>query len=198
MLMFRRRILAVVVLGLGMRAVVGAGAAASDGDPRFATAITSQIGGKAVRLALTGTAMRTRYLLNVYAIGSYVQAGIKVQDGEELARTDVPKQLHLIFERDVDANTMAKSFREAIGMSHPAPAFGPELAELEKYLRAYSVKQGDHLWLTSIPGVGLGCQVVGKPSMVVRSVGFARAAWEVYLGPKNLGVAIKSGLSSRL
>ena len=42
---------------------------------------------------------------------------------------NAPKQLHLIFERDVDGEAMAQSFREAIGMGHPAPAFAPELAK---------------------------------------------------------------------
>src|SRR5262245_8114402 len=133
MLMSRQRILTVALIGLGMQVAACAGAEASDADPRFAATITNQIGEKPIRLVLTGTAMRTKYLLNVYAIGSYVQAGTKARDAEELARLDVPKQLQMIFERDVDPDTMAKSFRQAIRMSHPAPAFTHELAELEKY-----------------------------------------------------------------
>lgn len=196
--MFRRRSLAGALMGLGIYVVACAGAGASDADPRFAATVTNRIGDKPIPLVLTGTAMRTKYLFNVYAIGSYVQAGTKVRDAEELARLDVPKQLHLIFERDLDSDTMAKSFVQAIRMSHSAPAFANELAELEKYFQSCSIKQGAHLWLTSIPGVGFRCQAAGKPSMIIENVGFARAAWEVYLGPRNLGGAIKSGLSSRL
>ena len=196
--MSAHRLIAVVTIGLGIPAVFGTEAEASDPDARFASSITSQIGGKTVRLVLTGTAVRTKYLFTVYTIGSYVQEGTKVRDAERLARVQVPKQLHLIFERDVDGDTLTKSFREAIAMSHPAPAFNPELAKLEQLLRPHPVKKGDHIWLTYIPDVGLACQVTGQPSRIVGGVEFARAAWEVYLGPKNLGVAIKSGLSSRL
>ncbi|MFO0889113.1 MAG: chalcone isomerase family protein [Isosphaeraceae bacterium] len=196
--MFNRRILTVALIGLGAQVVAGVGAEAGDADSRYAPTITNQIGDKPVRLVLTGTAMRTKYLFNVYAIGSYVQAGARVRDAEELAKVDVPKQLHLIFERDIDPDTMAKSFSQAIRMNHAAPAFGQELAELEKYFRTSSIRAGDHLWLTSIPGSGFRCQVAGKPSLMIENPGFARAAWEAYLGPRNVGVAIKSGLSSRL
>jgi hypothetical protein len=186
-----------VLLGLGMCAAVAlAGAEAI--DSRFATLVTSQVGGKPVRLVLTGTAMRTKYGFSVYAIGSYVQEGLKVRNGDELAKIAAPKQLHLIFERDVDGGTMADSFRESIGLSHPAPAFSTELAKLEDYFRKYPARRGGHLWLTAIPGVGLGCQVTGKPDMVIENSGFAQAVWDLYLGRKNLGMAIKSGLTSRL
>jgi hypothetical protein len=181
-----------------VRAVSGAVATAGEADPRFAPTITSEVGDRSIRLTLTGTAMRTKYLFNVYAIGSYVQEGARARDAEDLARLEVPKQLHLIFERDVDPDTMAKSFSQAIRMSQPAPAFSRELAELEKYFQESSIKRGDHLWLTTIPGVGFRCQVAGRPGLTVANPGFARAAWEAYLGPRNLGVAIKSGLSSRL
>ncbi len=197
--MFRRRILAAVLVGLAIRAAAAVGGeGVGNGDPRFATTIVSQVGGKPVRLVLTGTALRTKFGFSVYAIGSYVQEGIKVRDGGELARIATAKQLHLIFERNVDGETMAQSFRESIGMSHPAPAFAAELAKLEKYFRAYPVKRGDHVWLTSTPGVGLGCQVAGRPGVIIENVGFVQAVWEVYLGQKNLGVAIKTGLTSRL
>src|SRR5262245_33072816 len=110
MLMFRRRILVAVLVGLGVQAASAVGrGGAGDGDPRYATTIASRIGGKPVRLVLTGTAMRTKLGFSVYAIGSYLQEGIKVRDGEELAKIAAPKQLQLIFERDVDGETMAQS-----------------------------------------------------------------------------------------
>jgi hypothetical protein len=199
MLMFRRRILVTVVVGLGMQVAASVeGAGEGDADPRYAATITSKFGGKPVRLVLTGTAMRTKFGFSVYAIGSYVQEGVKVRNGDELAKVAAAKQLHLIFERDVDGETMAQSFRDSIGMGHPAPAFAAELAKLEAYFRSNPVKRGNSIWLTYVPGVGLGCQLTGKPGTLIENVGFAQAAWEVYLGRKNLGVAIKTGLTSRL
>lgn len=193
--MSRRRFSPTVLIGLLSIASV---AYAAGGDPRFAVAVVSRIGDKPVRLVLTGTALRTKYRFRVYTIGSYVQEGIKVVDADGLVRVDAIKQLHLIFERDVDGATMAKSFRESIGMSHPAPAFAAELTRLERYFVAHPVKQGDHIRLTNIPGTGLVVQMNAQRGMVIPGAEFARAAWETYLGRKNLGVAIKSGLTSRL
>jgi hypothetical protein len=199
--MLRRRIVVAVVIGpwLGVQVATAVGGAGDgDVDPRYAATIASRIGGKPVRLVLTGTAMRTKYGFSVYAIGSYLQEGVKVRNGDELARIAAAKQLQLIFERDVDGETMAQSFRESIAMSHPAPAYAAELAKLEAYFRSNPVKRGNHIWLSYVPGAGLGCQLAGKPGTMIENVGFAQAAWEVYLGRRNLGMAIKTGLTSRL
>lgn len=198
--MFKRRVLAAALVGLCVRAAVGGagGDAAAGGDPRFPAAVSRTIGGKPVRLSLTGTAVRKKYGFTVYSVASYVQEGTKVRDADGLSRADAAKELHLIFDRDVDGPTMAKAYRASIGMSHPAPAFASELASLERYFLAHPLKRGDHVRLTHVPGVGLGCQVGGQPSRLVGGVGFAVAAWGTYLGPNNLGAALKAGLTSRL
>jgi hypothetical protein len=193
------RCLAAVLVGFGLWAAYAeAGVNAAGSDPRFAPTVARRIGGQPVRLVLTGTAMRKKYGFSVYAIASYAQEGAKFGDADGLMRADTAKQLHLIFERDVDGATMASAFRASIGMSHPAPAFASELARLERYFLAHPIAQGDHIWLTHVPGVGLGVQVNGQPGQVIGGVGFAQAAWETYLGRNNLGVAIKTGLTSRL
>jgi hypothetical protein len=188
-----------IVLGLSL-ATFGAEPAVrvSGSETRYPTAIAQPLGDQTVRLVLTGTAMRKRYGLNVYAIGSYVQEGTAIRDADALMRAAVVKQLHLVFERDVDGATIAQSFRESIGMNHPAPAFAAELSRLSAFFHANPVQRGDHIWLTSIPGAGLACHLGSKPGVMIANPTFAQAAWEVYLGRKNLGVAIKSGLSSRL
>jgi hypothetical protein len=104
----------------------------------------------------------------------------------------------LIFERDVEGDAVAKSFRESIGMNHPAPAFKAELDKLSAFFKPEAIKRGDEVWLTFVPRVGLYCHVTGRPPVRIESVPFAHAAWEVYLGRKNLGTAIRAGLTSRL
>src|SRR5262249_4459752 len=149
-------------------------------------------------MVLTGAALRTKLGLKVYAIGSYVQENSKVRGPHDLAGAAVPKQLCLSFERAVDGDTLAQSFCDSIAMISPAPAFAAELAALTRYMKAHPVKKGTCVWLSSTPGVGLRCQVIGAPEIAIDNVAFARAVWEVYLGPKNLGVAIQTGLTSRL
>jgi hypothetical protein len=192
------RILVMVAIGAAMVASVAAAAGQGGVDPRFAPVITAQIGSQPVRLVLTGTAVRTRYTLSIYTIGSYLQEGVKVRDAGELAVAAAPKILHLIFERNVEGDSIAESFRSAIGMNHPAPAFAAELDRLDRAFRAFAVHRGDHVWLTSIPGTGLACQAAGQPVILIENVAFAQAAWEAYLGRKNLGAAIQMGLTSQL
>jgi hypothetical protein len=193
--MIRRRFLAAIP---GVLASGSALAGPGGGDPRFPATITSKIGGKPSRLVLTGSALRKKYGFSVYSIASYVQEGAKVNDPATLVRADLAKQLHLIFERDVDGQSIATSFRGSIGANYPAPAFASELAKLDGYFMAHGARQGDEVWLTHVPGVGLGCQIVGKPGVVIQGVDFARAVWDAYLGPNNIGVAIKEGLTTRL
>ena len=183
--------------GLGRWARAGVNSAVST-DPRFAPAVTVRVGDRPVRLNMTGTAVRTKYRFRVYSIASYIQEGVNARTPDELAVIAVPKLLHMIFERDVDGETMAKSFRASIGMSYPAPAFASELASLERHFLANPTRRGDHIRLTYIPGVGLGIQVNAQPPMVIEGVAFAQAAWGTYFGPNHLGVALKSGLSSQL
>ncbi len=190
--MIRRRFLAAAPLWFAARPAL---AAPADVDPRFPSAIASRIGGKAVPLVLTGSAMRKKYGFSVYAVASYVREGARVGDADALARADVAKQLHLIFERDVDvlATCIASSFRASIGMSHPAPAFAAELAKLEGYWQARGAKQGDHVWLTHVPGYGLGCQVVGQPVVVIAGVDFARGGLGDLLRPERISACFGAG-----
>lgn len=196
--MKRRELLSIGAFGLAAIAVGGVPARAAGGDPRFPAVIDTQVDGRPVRMTLSGTAQRTRYTFRVYAIGSYVQEGVAVRRPEALATLDAHKRLHLIFDRNVDGKTMAQSFRESIGLGHPAPAFAAELAALERFFIANPVKQGDHIWLTHLPGVGLGVQLNSQPMVAIRNVAFAQATWGAYMGPNNIGVAIQQGLSSRL
>ena len=191
----RRRFLAATALaGVATRL----GQVARAGEARFPASTTVVVGSKAVRLALTGSALRTKYLLRVYTVASYAPEGVAVRSAEALATLDAPKQLLLVFERDVDGATMAGSFRDSIGRGHPAPAFAAELARLERYFLANSVKAGDRVALSYLPGAGLDVRRNAGAGVVIPGARFAQAVWATYLGPDPLDVALKAGLTSRL
>jgi hypothetical protein len=198
--MVSSRLIAVALVALAG----GAGLMAADqvGVPGSATTFPSQaetsLGGPAVKLRLTGTAMRTKYLFNVYALASYVVEGVKVGSPEELAAIDRSKQLHLVMERNVDGKDMAEAFRAAIRMNYPEPVFNDEVATLVQFIRSIDAQKGDHVYLTHVPGVGLHCYVAGKGAIQIKNLAFSRAVWDMYLGKNNLGEQIKKGLVSRL
>src|SRR5262245_57545023 len=93
----------------------------------YPTTIDAVVAGKTVKLNLTGTALRTKVIVNVYAIGSYVQNGVSVRTAEELAAADCAKRLHLVMERTVDGKDLGEAFRSAIRLNHPEPEFTDEV-----------------------------------------------------------------------
>jgi hypothetical protein len=165
---------------------------------KYPSEIDAAVGGKTVRMVLTGTAMRTKFVVNVYAIGSYVQQGTAARSAEALAAADCPKCLHLVMERTVDGKDMAEAFRAAIRMNHPEPEFNEEVNTLSQFMRSTSARKDEHIHLTHVPGVGLHCNLAGRAEFLIKNVRFAHAVWEIYLGKNNLGESIKKGLVSRL
>jgi hypothetical protein len=164
---------------------------------RFTTTMEVKVDGKPVRLALTGTALRQKYFLNVYALASYLQEGVQVQSAEELAAADCVKQLHLVLERNISGKDMAEAFQEAIRHNYPEPALKDEVAQLADMLRNDSFHQGDHIYLTHQPGLGLRISVSDRDEVIISNAQMSRAIWDIYLGPNNLGDSIKKGLLSR-
>lgn len=188
--------LAAALLGLCASAVAE-DSTMTVGSSRYPASIAGRSGDKPIRLRLTGAAMRTKWTFNVYSIASYVQEGTVVRTPEALAGAAVPKMLCLTFERSVGSADLAKSFREAVAMNHPAPAFKAELDALADYFEAHPVAKGKSIWLSSDPEAGFRCQMQGVPALTLPNDEFSRAVWEVYLGPNNLGETIRTGLTSR-
>jgi hypothetical protein len=167
-------------------------------DVKYPTRIESPIGGKQVKLALTGTALRKKVIVNVYTIGSYVEEGVAVASADELGTKDCAKQLHLVMETNVSGKQMAEAFTDAIRANYPKPKFDVEIGTLVQKLRVLELAKGDHVWITAIPGQGVRIDVVGKAAISIDGTAFAQAMWEIYLGKKNIGEAIKTALVSRL
>jgi hypothetical protein len=165
---------------------------------QYTTTMDITIGDKPYHLVLTGTALRQKFLFNVYTIGSYVLEGAAVHTAEELAAIDKPKQLHLVMERDVGGGDIAEAFMIAIRQNYPTPYFNEEVNRLVEMMREIEFKKGDHIYLTHQPGTGLRCQVIGKGDISLENPDFSRAIWDIYLGKNNIGEGVKKNLISRL
>ncbi len=192
------KFLALAFIGLGTSMVLALNLVGVSGsNTRFATPLEAKVGDQQVKLVLTGTALRKKFV-NVYAIGSYLQEGVSVRTAEELAAVDCAKRLHLVMERDVAGKDMAEAFRSAIRQNHPAPLFTDEINTMVAGIQPNDVRRGDHVWLTHVPNVGLQIQLVGKSAILIKNAQFSQAVWNIYLGKNHLGEAIKKGLVSRL
>jgi hypothetical protein len=192
------------MLALAVVLACGAGALAAElvgvhgSHTQFTTTMETAVADKPVKMVLTGVALRQKYFLNIYALASYVQEGTQVHTPDELAAADCVKQLHLVMERNVEGKDMAEAFVTAIRMNHPEPAYVDEVNRLAEMLRSDTCHKGDHIYLTHLPGTGLRIGVTGKAEFVIANPQFSRAIWDIYLGPNNLGEAIKKGLVSRV
>jgi hypothetical protein len=195
----KRKLIVAAALVLAVAGLVAAEMVGVPGSKAKYPDLTEiQIGDKSYRMTLTGTALRTRWGFNVYAIASYVELAVNVHSAEHLIALDCPKQLHIVMERDVEGKDMAEAFKAAIRLNHNEPEFAAEIETLTGAMLANPAKKGDHILLTHVPKVGLRCAIGSKPEFTIENPAFARAVWEIYFGQNNLGLSIKEGLMSRL
>ncbi len=189
-----------ILLGLGAGLIFAAGeeVGVSGSATKYPISIQSKIGDKDVKLTLTGVAMRKKAFFKVYTLGSYIEEGITVHNAAELAGKDCAKQMHLVMERDVDGQDMANAFIDGIRLNYPEPQLAEQCKSLLEFMKGKSLKVGDHVWLTHVPGVGFNCRLPGDKDILIKDVAFAKAIWDIYLGNKNIGEEIKANLTSRL
>jgi len=169
----------------------------SGSKARFPAEIEVPNGGKPVKLALTGTALRHRTIVAQYAVASYLQAGVRAKSAEQLAAADAYKVLHLVVEGDLTGKELAESIGAAVRRTTPK-GFANELQQLHAVLGDGTLRAGQDIVLTWLPKSGLRCQVKGKTDVQIANPAFARAVWDAYLGGNNQGDAVKTGLTSRL
>jgi hypothetical protein len=193
-----RLLLVAALVALPAALALGETVAVDGSNTSYETKIEPTVGGKAVKMDLTGAAMRKRVFFKVYTIGSYVQSGSGLRSAEALADADVPKQLHLVMERDVDGKEMVDAVEKAIHNSRGNNAFADELKTMRDTMKTLELKKGDNIRLTNVPKKGLSCDVAGKKQILIENSDFSKAVWEIYLGKKNIDDDIKKALVSRL
>ncbi|HKI37479.1 MAG TPA: chalcone isomerase family protein [Gemmataceae bacterium] len=193
-----RLLLGAAVAVLCGTAALGEAVGVDGSSTTYETKIEITVADKAVKMDLTGAALRKRVIFKVYTIGSYVEAGAGVGSAEDLAAADCPKQLHLVMERDVEGKEMAEAVEKAIHKGRGDDAFPDELKKMAETMKGLELKKGDHIYLTNIPKKGLECNVVDKKQVTIENSDFSKAIWEIYLGKKNIDDDLKKALVSRL
>jgi hypothetical protein len=158
------------------------------------------IGDDSLALRLTGVGLREKAWFNVYAIASYVAADAQVKNAAALAAADVPKLLHLVMERAVDAPDISEAFVEAIEANHAQAkqTFAQEIKAFSDCFGDDELSPGQHIRFTHLPGRGVQLQVGERDPVVIEGLPFALAVWEIYFGASPVTEGLKTGLSSRL
>lgn len=165
---------------------------------KYPVSIDVTVADKPVTLSLTGASQRKKAWFKVYTIGSYVDPAAGAKTAAQLAQADCAKKMHLVMERNVDGKTMGEAFIEGIELNYPDSKFADEKRQLLTFMKGKDLRTGDQVWLTHVPGQGFLCELPGNQQVMIKSVPFAVAIWEIYLGDRNIGDAIKSALTSRI
>jgi hypothetical protein len=154
---------------------------------------TVQVGGKT--LVLNGLGLRKKYMVKVYVAGLYLEQ--KSSDPGTILKPDAPKRLVMHFVRGVTKNQIADAFNESFENNTP-DAKQTMKTEIDQFLGALdSVKEGDEILLTYLPGTGTTVAINTKEKLTIASPAFAPVLFSVWLGPKPPSPDLKAGLLGR-
>ena len=151
---------------------------------------TAQVGGKT--LVLNGLGIRTKYMVKVYVAGLYVER--KSSDADAIVKADAPRQIVMKFVHSASKSQMTDAFEE--GFSNNAPDANKTMKpDIDRLLGALeSVKPGDEMVFTYVPGAGSSFALNGKEKVTISNPAFAPVLFSVWLGPKPPNADLKKGL----
>jgi len=173
---------------------------------------------------LTGTGIRTKTFLKVkvYAFGLYVDeaaakaalSGFEGQDAKALEKNkdfygallqmQFPMTLRLVMTRDVDGETMASAFEEALlprvqeaAASKDMPGGEEALQTFRGYFSLSEMTKDAELLFTCAPDGTLSSAVKGEERPPITSPALCWALFDVYLGEKPISGDGKKGVVAR-
>ena len=154
---------------------------------------TVQAGGRT--LLLNGLGLRKKYMVKVYVAGLYLEQ--KSADPAAILKADTPKRVVMHFVRGVTKNQIVDAFNESFENNIP-DAKRSMKTEIDQFLGAQdSVKDGDEIFLTYLPGTGTTVAINGKDKVTIATPAFAPVLFSVWLGPKPPSAEMKEGLLGR-
>lgn len=141
-------------------------------------------------LALNGMGLRTKFFIKVYVGGLYLEK--KSSDATAIVSSDSAKRVVLQFVYgEVTRDQMVESFTDGFKANAPnAPK-----AQVDQFLGALeTMKKGDQLVVTYVPGTGTTLAIRGKDRLTIAGLPFAQAVFSVWLGPKPPTSDLKNGM----
>lgn len=143
-------------------------------------------------LMLNGLGLRTKYMVKVYVAGLYL--GQKSSDPQAILKADTPKRLVMHFVRNVSQSQITDGFTESFQDNTPDAAKARK-ADIDRLFAALeSVKDGDEIVFTYVPGTGTTLSVAGKDKLTITAPAFAEMLFSVWLGPKPPNANLKKGI----
>ncbi len=148
-------------------------------------------------LQLNGAGLRTRFFLNVYAIGLYL-GGPKKTAADALSAPGF-KRIHIQLLRDLTAAQFVDALVESFHNNNDGAETGPfktRLDELKSTMMAINAaKKGDVIHIDWLPDQGTRITLNGRPlGKELAGEDFYRALMKIWLGPKAVQESVKEAL----
>jgi hypothetical protein len=188
---------------------LGLVSAASAGLPALAQGTATEVSGiryaatqqlAGTTLQLNGAGQRSRFLVKVYTAGLYL--GGKATTPQAVYDMPGPKRLHVVMQREIDANELGRLFTRGMQDNAPRDGFSKfipgtiQLAEL--FAARKRLLARDQFFIDFVPGVGTSVVVNGQPQgEPIREPEFFNALMRIWLGDKPADGDLKDALLGR-
>lgn len=144
------------------------------------------------RLVLNGLGLRKKFVVKVYVAGLYLSQ--KSSDPRAILAAHTPKRIVMHFVHDVSKQQLRDAFDDSFD-DNARDARKAAQSEIERFFAALdSVKEGDQMTFTYVPGTGTTYAVNGKDKLVISGPAFASVLLSVWLGPKPPNDELKKGM----
>lgn len=144
------------------------------------------------QLALNGAALQERFVFDVTVVSFYT--GKPVRSTDEAVRANAKKHLQFHLLRNLSRAQLHDVIRQGLGMG-----LGNRVEPLKPHVDRFlaklpSVKRGDVMSITFVPGEGTTLRINGKPRITIEDEAFAEAIFGVWLGPRPIDRYVQRNL----
>lgn len=165
----------------------------------FPSQVNFSFDGKDYTLDATGTAVRKKFLVKVYAIASYLQKGAAASGDkfQTVLNPNYAKQLTIKWVHDASVDKLQEGYRESLNKAIPNP--NPEQQNLINQFVGFfkqDAKVGDTYTIRWLPGGYVDVSLDGNKTGSLKNEEFAKALWSIWFG--NSPAVDRDSLTSRL
>lgn len=155
----------------------------------FPSQVSFDYEGKNYKLDATGVATRKKFMVKIYSVAHYMQAGTKSADIlKEIMQDDKAKQLTMKYVYEATATQAKEGTQEAFKNALSAADYTKLQKEIDTYSSFFNknIKKGDEIVVRWIPGGVIEASFNGAKLGTIKSKDFAVALWSIWFGSKSV------------
>jgi hypothetical protein len=146
------------------------------------------------KLILNGRGMRTKFFLDLYEAGLYLQK--KNRDASSIIAAEEPMAVRLVIQSSlINSEKMEKATLEGFEKSTDGNIF-PLEKEIGEFISVFrqEINKEDIYVMIYLPGAGVEVQKNGKAAAVIPGMAFKKALFGIWLGPDPVQESLKKEL----